>query len=194
MYKNQAFQRAMRVCHLSNDSKGLTMQYRIRTAAVALALGLSSLAASASTADKLAAAQAAAIDLSQAIDTAQTQHGLKVVEAEIDMKKKQPVYEFKGINAQNHETQLKFSALDASKMLETKDEGAAKKKYTDRLATAKIDINEAIATALKHTAGKAVEVDLDDHLGVLSYDVKIIDANSKLVEVRVNAVDGTIKQ
>ena len=61
-------------------------------------------------------------------------------------------------------------------------------------AAAKIGINEAIATALKHTAGKAVEVDLDDHLGVLSYDVKIIDANSKLVEVRVNAVDGTIKQ
>lgn len=169
------------------------MQHRIRNTAVAIALGLGSLAAFASTADKLAAAQAATMDLSQAISAAQSQHGLKVVEAELDLKKKQPVYEFKGINAQNHETKLKFSGTDAAKVLETKDEGAAKPKYTDRLAAAKIGINDAIATALKHTSGRAVEVDLDEHLGVLSYDVKIIDAKNKLTEVRVNAVDGTIK-
>ena len=169
------------------------MQHRIRNTAVAIALSLGSLVAFASTADKLAAAQAATMDLSQAISAAQSQHGLKVVEAELDLKKKQPVYEFKGINAQNHETKLKFSGTDAAKVLETKDEGAAKSKYTDRLAAAKIGINDAIATALKHTSGRAVEVDLDDHLGVLSYDVKIIDAKNKLTEVRVNAVDGTIK-
>ena len=172
------------------------MQRTLHTTALALMLSLAGMTGSAfaSTADKLAATQAASMDLSQAITAAQGQHGLKVVEAEIDLKKKQPVFEFKGINAQNHEQKLKFSGTDAAKVIETKDEGAAAKKYTDRLAAAKIGINDAIATALKHTSGKAVEVDLDDHLGVLSYDVKILDTNNKLVEVRVNAVDGTVKQ
>ena len=55
-------------------------------------------------------------------------------------------------------------------------------------------VHPAPLFTLATTPGKAVEVDLDDHLGVLSYDVKIIDANSKKVEVRVNAVDGTVKQ
>ena len=176
--------------------KGTHMPRTLHATTLAIALGLAALSGSAfaSTADKLAAAQAATMDLSQAISAAQGQHGLKVVEAELDLKKKQPVFEFKGINAQNHEQKLKFSGKDAYQVIETKDKGAAAKKYTDRLAAAKIGINDAIATALQHTPGKAVEVDLDDHLGVLSYDVKIIDANSKLVEVRVNAVDGTIKQ
>ncbi|MEG0973672.1 MAG: PepSY domain-containing protein [Comamonas sp.] len=171
------------------------MQRTIHTTALAIALGLASMAgtAFASTADKLAATQAASMDLSQAIAAAQGQHGLKVVEAEIDLKKKQPVFEFKGINAQNHEQKLKLSGTNAAQVLESKDEGAAAKKYTDRLAAAKISINDAIATALKHTPGKAVEVDLDDHLGVFSYDVKIINAAGKEVEVRINAVDGTVK-
>ena len=170
------------------------MPRSIRHTTIAIALGLGSLAAFASTADKLAATQAAKMDLSQAISAAQSQHGLKVVEAEIDLKKKQPVFEFKGVNAQNQEQKLKFSGTDAAQVVENKTDGAANKKYLDRLAAAKIGINDAIATALKHTSGKAVEVDLDDHLGVLTYDVKIIDANSKQVEVRVNAIDGTIKQ
>ncbi len=163
--------------------------------AFALTLGMTAFAPStfASTADKLAATQAASVDLSQAITAAQTLHGLKVLEAEIEWRKKQPVYEIKGINAQNHETKLKFSGVDVSKVLETKDAGAAKPKYTARLAAAKIGIIDAIASALQHTPGKAVGVDLDDHLGVFSYDITIINANGKKAEVRVNAVDGTIK-
>ena len=170
------------------------MTISIRNTTIVIALGLGSLTAFASTADKLAATQAAKMDLSQAISAAQSQHGLKVVEAEIDLKKKQPVFEVKGVNAQNQEQKLKFSGTDAAQRVENKTDGAADKKYLDRLAAPKIGSNDAIATALKHTSGKAVEVDLDDHLGVLTYDVKIIDANSKQVEVRVNAIDGTIKQ
>ena len=77
------------------------MQHTLRTTSLAIALGLTALTGSAfaSTADKLAATQAASMDLAQAITAAQGQHGLKVVEAEIDLKKKQPIFEFKGINA-----------------------------------------------------------------------------------------------
>ena len=69
-------------------------------------------------------------------------------EAEIDLKKKQPVFEFKGVNAQNQEQKLKFSGTDAAQVVENKTDGAANKKYLDRLAAAKIGINDAIATAL----------------------------------------------
>ena len=168
------------------------MQHRIRHTAVAIALGLGSLAAFASTADKLAATQAAKMDLGQAITAAQSQHGLKVIEAEIDLKKKQPVFEFKGLNAQNQEQKLTFSGLDAAQVVENKTDGAADKKYLDRLAGAKISMHDAIAAALKHTSGKAVEADLNDHLGTITYDVKVLDANNKEVKLRVNAADGSV--
>lgn len=170
------------------------MRNTLRTTTIALTLASAAFAGSAfaSTADKLAAAKAATMDLSQTIAAAQSQHGLKVVEADIELKKKQPVYEVKGVNAQNHDVKLKVSGVDG-KVLETKDEGGAQKKHTDRLIAAKISIEDAIATALKHTPGKAVKVDLDDHLGVLSYDVDVINAAGKKVEVRVNAVDGVVK-
>ena len=172
------------------------MQRTLSKTALALTLALASLSGSAfaSTAEKIAAVQAARFDLTQAIQSAQSQHGLKVLQAEIDTKKKQPIYEVSGINAQGREIKLKFSALDAAQVLENKDDGAAEKKDSDRLAAAKISISDAIATALKHTPGKAIEVDLDDHLGVLTYDVKIINAANTEVEVRVHAINGNIHQ
>ena len=115
-----------------------------------------------------------------------------MVDAELDLKKKQPVYEFKGINAQNQELKLKLSGTDAGQVLETKTEGAAEPKYLNRLAGAKISMHDAIAAALKHTPGKAIEAELNEHFGTITYDVKLLDTSNKEVKLRINAADGSV--
>ena len=159
-------------------------------AITAASLGLSQTAL-AGVSDQIAALQLAKLDLGQAIAAAQGQHGLKVIDIELDHERQQAVYEVKGIDAQNQKVKLKLNAADGQ-VIQQKPDGKPSGKDDKRLAGAKIGIADAVAAALKHQPGRAVEAELDDHLGQVSYHVKVLGADNRETKVRVNAADGSI--
>ena len=167
----------------------------LSTAALALSLTAASLGlthtAMAGTADQVAALKLAKLDVNQAIAAAQAQHGLKVIDIELDHKKQLAVYDIKGVNAQGQKVKLKLNAADGQ-VIEQKPDGALSKKDSGRMAAAKLSLSDAIAAAVKHQPGQVVEAELDQHLGTTSYSVTVLTAEHKDVKVRVNAADGAI--
>ncbi|WP_169717452.1 PepSY domain-containing protein [Comamonas serinivorans] len=160
--------------------------------ALLLALGLAlAQPALASAAKQVAALQLAKLDLGQAIAAAQTQHGLTVIDVELEHERQQAVYEVQGVDAQGQVVELTLDAA-TGQALDRKADGAPSRKDRDRLAGVKIDIAEAVRVALKHQPGRAVEAQLDDHLGTISYHITVLDARNRDVKVRVSAVDGRI--
>ena len=167
----------------------------LNSAAMALAITAASLGlastAMARTSDHVAALQLAKLDLNQAIQAAQTQHGLKVIDIELDHKKQQAVYEIKGATAQGEKVKLKLNAADGQ-VVEQKPDGKLDAKDNERLAAAKISLSDAVAAATKAQPGRPFEAELSQHLGTVSYSVKLITADNKEAKVRVNAADGSI--
>ena len=71
-------------------------------------------------------------------------------------------------------------------------DGKAKRKDMDRAAQAKIDIQQAIAAATQHTPGKAVKAELDSHWGKTTYQVDVLQADYTVMEVKLDAADGSV--
>jgi uncharacterized membrane protein YkoI len=141
--------------------------------------------------DQIAALRIAKLDLAQAIAAVEGQHGLKVIDIELDHERQQAVYEVKGVDAQNQKVKLKINAADGQ-IVERKPDGKLGGKDGRRLAGAKIGIADAVAAALKHEPGQAVEAELDEHLGQVSYHVKVLGDANRETKVRVSAADGSI--
>ena len=58
-------------------------------------------------------------------------------------------------------------------------------------SAAKISLPQAISIAEQHIAGKATRANLEQHKGLLSYDVEVLN-DTKIFDVRIDAVKGTI--
>ena len=60
------------------------------------------------------------------------------------------------------------------------------------LAKAKISLSQAIGSAETHAAGKAVKAELDSERGPVVFNVEVITADNKVMDVRVDATDGKV--
>jgi len=58
-------------------------------------------------------------------------------------------------------------------------------------AAAKITIDEAIKTASEKVSGKVIEAELDRKHGKLIWEVEVVTAEHKVVEVHIDAETGT---
>ena len=60
------------------------------------------------------------------------------------------------------------------------------------LAKATIGLAQAVSTAEATAAGKAIKAELDAERGEVAYDVEVVTADHKVVDVRVDAASGAV--
>lgn len=60
------------------------------------------------------------------------------------------------------------------------------------LAKAKISLGQAVSTAEAQAGGKATRAELDGERGSVVFNVEVVTADSKVIDVRVDAVDGKV--
>ena len=68
----------------------------------------------------------------------------------------------------------------------------AKRKDKERVQNAKVDIQEAIRSALTHTPGKAVKAELDNHWGTTTYKIDVLQADFSVMELKIDAANGKV--
>lgn len=71
-------------------------------------------------------------------------------------------------------------------------DGKAKRKDLKRAQDAKVSLTQAVQAAIAHTPGKAVKAELDSHWGTTSYQVDVLQANHTVMEVKLDATNGTV--
>ena len=59
-------------------------------------------------------------------------------------------------------------------------------------ATAKVTIDQAIKTALERVSGKVIEAELEKKQNKLVWEVEIITAENKVMEVHIDAESGAV--
>ncbi len=64
------------------------------------------------------------------------------------------------------------------------------KESVEMAAAAKVTIDQAIKTASEKVAGKIVEAELEKKHGTLVWEVEVVTAENKLMEVHINAETG----
>ena len=76
------------------------------------------------------------------------------------------------------------------------DKGKSKmdevKEAVEMAAAAKVTIDQAIKTALEKVSGKVVEAELEKKSGRLIWEVEVVTADKKLMEVHIDADNGTV--
>ena len=60
------------------------------------------------------------------------------------------------------------------------------------LAKATIALSQAVAAAEAQSGGKATMAKLDDENGVIVFNVEVVTADSKVLDVKVSATDGKV--
>lgn len=100
-------------------------------------------------------------------------------------------YEAEVLTANGEEAEVWVNAANGQANLHQND-GPAKRKDKKRAEEAQISIEQAIAAATAHTAGKAVKAKLDSHWGKTTYEIDVLQADHTVMEVKVNAVDGKV--
>ena len=60
------------------------------------------------------------------------------------------------------------------------------------LAKAKISMNQAVAAAETQAGGKATKAELEGERGALVFNVEVVAADNKVVDVKVDANDGKV--
>ena len=73
-----------------------------------------------------------------------------------------------------------------------KQTGALENDAVVDLAKARISLSQAIGSAETHAAGKAVKAELDSERGPLVFNVEVITADNKVMDVTVDANDGKV--
>jgi uncharacterized membrane protein YkoI len=66
------------------------------------------------------------------------------------------------------------------------------KETVEMAATAKVTINEAIKTASEKVPGKVVEAELEKKHGTLVWEVEVVTAENKVMEVHIDAESGAV--
>ena len=66
------------------------------------------------------------------------------------------------------------------------------KETVEMAATAKVTIDEAIKTASEKVPGKVVEAELEKKHGTLVWEVEVVTADNKVMEVHIDAESGAV--
>ena len=66
------------------------------------------------------------------------------------------------------------------------------KETIEMAATAKVTIDQAIKTALEMVPGKVVEAELEKKHDTLMWEVEVVTAENKVMEVHINAESGAV--
>jgi uncharacterized membrane protein YkoI len=66
------------------------------------------------------------------------------------------------------------------------------KETVEMAATAKVTIDQAIKTALEMVPGKVVEAELEKKHDTLVWEVEVVTAENKVMEVHINAESGAV--
>jgi len=66
------------------------------------------------------------------------------------------------------------------------------KEMVEMAATAKVTIDQAIKTALEKVPGKIVEAELEKKHDTLVWEVEVVTAENKLMEVHIDAESGAV--
>jgi uncharacterized membrane protein YkoI len=66
------------------------------------------------------------------------------------------------------------------------------KETVEMAATAKVTIDEAIKTASEKVPGKVVEAELEKKHGTLVWEVEVVTAENKVMEVHIDAESGAV--
>ena len=73
-----------------------------------------------------------------------------------------------------------------------KQSGVMENDAVTDLAKAKISLGQAVNTAEAQVGGKATRAELDGERGSVVFNVEVVTADSKVIDVRVDAVDGKV--
>ena len=87
---------------------------------------------------------------------------------------------------------LAAAVTTAGGLVYARQSGAMEEDNAADLAGAKISLSQAIGAAESHDAGKAVKAELDSEKGALAFDVEVVTADKKVMDVRVDATDGKV--
>ncbi len=66
------------------------------------------------------------------------------------------------------------------------------KEAVEMAAAAKVTIDEAIKTASEKVSGKVIEAELEKKHGKLVWEVEVVTAENKVMEVHIDAETGTV--
>jgi uncharacterized membrane protein YkoI len=73
-----------------------------------------------------------------------------------------------------------------------KQSAAAEDDALADLAKAKISLGQAVGTAEAQASGKATKAELESERGAVVFNVEVVTADSKVLDVKVNAIDGKV--
>lgn len=132
------------------------------------------------------------VTLEQAIDKATQAVPGKVLEIELDDGDGAGVrYEAEVLTSTQERVEVWVDG--ATGMARThKHKGQAKDKHVQRLQAAKLSVQQAIAAATAHTAGKAIKAELDEHRGSPVYKVDVLQADHTVMEIELDANDSKV--
>ncbi len=71
-------------------------------------------------------------------------------------------------------------------------DGKGEDSKSDMAATAKVTIDQAIKTASKKVSGKIIEAELEHEHGKLVWEVEVVTAENKVMEVHIDAGTGEV--
>lgn len=167
---------------------------RVLASTVLIAAGLVSTAAFAADKADITALEKAAVSMRDAISTAEKASGGKAIDVQFD-DDNGGTYDLTLINGDKTEhytvnavmkpaAAMPDKSLMAKANIETKSE-------KDALAMAKLSLSDAIAKAESQTKGKAIGAELTRKDKATFYDVDVVGAGDKVMQVTVDAMNGT---
>jgi uncharacterized membrane protein YkoI len=131
------------------------------------------------------------LTLSQAIDAAEAAVPGRSIDAQLDTDKGMPRFEIKLITPQNKQVEVHVNASTGA-ALQHKDKGAAAAKDKKQLEASKITLQQAIAAALKHTPGTAVDAELSQDWGRTVIAVDVLTAAGQRLEIKLNPENASV--
>lgn len=169
------------------------MNPRISHWSLALAAAGLSLATQAASPAKLQAMTSnLPVSLEQAVQNATQAIPGNVIEVELDQGKDHKVrYEVQVLTPAGDSVEVWVDGT-SGQASQHKNDGKAKRKDVERAQQAKINITQAVQAATAHTPGKAVKAELDNHWGTTTYQIEVLQPDSTLMEIKVDAADGKV--
>lgn len=129
------------------------------------------------------------LTLSQAIDAAEAAVPGRTIDAQLDIDKGS--FEIKLITPQNKQVEVHVNASTGA-ALQHKDKGAASAKDQRQLEASKVTLQQAIAAALKHTPGTAVDAELGQDWGRTVIAVDVLTAIGQRMEIKLNPENASV--
>lgn len=169
------------------------MRAHISSVLISFALATTALSAQADTpAQWQARTSKVQVSMEQAIQKATQAVPGKVLEIELEESKKKGLrYEVQVLTPAGDSVEVLVNAISGEARQHSND-GKAKRKDAERAQEAKIDITQAIEAATRHTPGRAIKAELDNHWGTTTYEVHVMQADYIVMEIKVDAADGKI--